>query len=521
MTFAELIVKFGTVGAEKIKSDIKELGKTMEETGKSANSMVSSIMSIATGTIVGDVLMKMASGAFELTKSFFQAGMEAETTNARFAAFGLNVNKTNAMLYSVAETSTLTTAQLKEMTLQLHQAGFNVNAAVPRLAKWADAIGGGSEKLQGMVRLLNLLRAGVKPDQELLQSLGFSDILVKAGLKFDQGKLVGGIRPAIQAVMNEIDRMTSGLTEKVGATFEARLATLSDFFTRLKEQIGKELINFAGPLIDALNKTLGAVIKSGVIQDTIKGFLSIGKKMMENLSKGIDNKSVQITISNIVGNILAHFQAIPAFATIMGESVAKVFDFIGKKLYNLDISLQIIAERLSFSLFNKAAELEKKKIPEPTLDLSKQRTSLNILKGVIGETADEYSKRIQAGFRKGGTFVPDTEMLLGTATLGSGREESGGKGSKEKEAKKAQEKQQKTLDLIESHTKQTSEATLRNMTYGGGMLAAQGISNVEMRGYNRVSSPQISASNDIVRGVEKLYKGFQVSNSLNINPRRA
>lgn len=520
MTFAELIVKFGTVGTEKLKSDIKEVGKTMEETGKSANSMVSSIMSIATGNIIGDTLMKMAGGAFDLAKSLFQAGMEAETTNARFAAFGLDVGKTNQMLYSVAETSTLTTAQLKEMTLQLHQAGFNVNAAVPRLAKWADAIGGGSEKLQGMVRLLNLLRAGVKPDQELLQSLGFSDILVKAGLKFDQGKLVGGIRPALQAVMAEIDRMTSGLTEKVGKTFEARLATLSDFFTRLKEQIGKELINFAGPLIDALNKTLGAVIKSGVIADTIKGFLSIGKGMMDNLSKGIDNKNVQSMIAGIVANILAHFQAIPSYAKIMGESIGIVFDFLGKKIHNMDISLQIIAERFRNPFVNNIAQLEKQYIQDPKLDLSKQQRDLNILKGVIGETADDYKKRIQAGFKKGGTFIPDNTMLNANATTGSGRDESGG-GNKDKEAKKAQEKQQKTLDLIENHTKQTSEATLRNLTYGGGMLAGQGLSNLEIRGYGRVGSPQISAANDISRGVIKLIRGHQVTNSLNVNPRRA
>lgn len=519
MTFAELIVKFGTVGTEKLKSDIKEVGKTMEETGKSANSMVSSIMSIATGNIIGDTLMKMAGGAFDLAKSLFQAGMEAETTNARFAAFGLDVGKTNQMLYSVAETSTLTTAQLKEMTLQLHQAGFNVNAAVPRLAKWADAIGGGSEKLQGMVRLLNLLRAGVKPDQELLQSLGFSDILVKAGLKFDQGKLVGGIRPAIQAVMNEIDRMTSGLTEKVGKTFEARLATLSDFFTRLKEQIGKELISFAGPIIDALNKTLGAVIKSGVIADTIKGFLAIGKGMMDNLSLGIDNKNVQNVIAKVVGNILAHFQAIPAFATIMGESIGKIFVYIGQNIEQASLGIAKF-NALVGGQWDTLAELNEKEVKTPVLDLSSQMRKFDILKGVIGETADDYAKKIKSGFGKGSTFIPDNTMLLGTATTGSGRDESGG-GSKHKEAKKAQEKQQKTLDMIESHTKQTSEATLRNMTYGGGMLAAQGISAMEIRGFGRVGSPQISASNDISRGVIKLFKGQQVANSLNINPRRA
>jgi hypothetical protein len=109
-------------------------------------------------------------------------------------------------------------------------------------------------------------------------------------------------------------------------------------------------------------------------------------------------------------------------------------------------------------------------------------------------------------FGGGGGGTPDTKN---------------GKDTKEKEAKKARDKQQKALDLIENHTRQTSEATLRNLTYGGGMLAAQGISNVEIRGFGRVGSPQISASNDISRGVIKLLKGHQVANSLNINPRRA
>lgn len=519
MTFAELIVKFETKGAEAVQVSFKKVEQSMSNLSNSATMMTHAI-SVAMGNIASSIAQHLWTGLQDLTKSFFQAGMAAETTNARFAAFGLDVSKTNQMLYSVAETSTLTTEQLKEMTLQLHQAGFNVNAAVPRLAKWADAIGGGSEKLQGMVRLLNLLRAGVKPDQELLQSLGFSDILVKAGLKFDQGKLVGGIRPAIQAVMNEIDRMTSGLTEKVGATFEARLATLSDFFTRLKEQIGKELIAFTGPLIDALNRTLGAVIKSGVIGDTIKGFLSIGTGMMNNLSKGIDNKNVQKMIADVVGNILAHFQAIPAFGQIMGESLGIIFEFLGKKLHNLDIATQIFIERITNPFSANIGKLKEQYIPDVKLDLSKQQRSAAILKGVIGEVADDYSKRIQAGFGKGPGFTPDTEMLLKNATLGSGREDASGKDKKSK-AQGQMEKQTKYLERIEDHTKVQAEATLRNLTYGGGLLAAQGISNVELNGMRRVGSPQISASNDISRGVVKLIRGYQSSNSLNINPRRA
>ena len=141
------------------------------------------------------------------------------------------------------------------------------------------------------------------------------------------------------------------------------------------------------------------------------------------------------------------------------------------------------------------------------------------MRGVIGETADDYSKRIKAGFGKGSTFIPDNEMLLKNATIGSGREESGGKGSKEKQAKTAQEKQQKTLDLIEKHTKVNAEATLREMTFGGGVLGANAVSKVEMsRG---ISSPSLTSANDIVRGFDKMIRGYIVANAFNYNIRRA
>jgi len=86
---------------------------------------------------------------------------------------------------------------------------------------------------------------------------------------------------------------------------------------------------------------------------------------------------------------------------------------------------------------------------------------------------------------------------------------------------KTKEKTQRTLDLIQQNTKTQNELTLRNMTYGGGELAAQGISAVQMSGFRSVSSPQINASNDIVRGVEKIVRGYSNSNNLNFSFRRS
>ena len=90
--------------------------------------------------------------------------------------------------------------------------------------------------------------------------------------------------------------------------------------------------------------------------------------------------------------------------------------------------------------------------------------------------------------------------------------------AKDEEDKK---KQLKALQIIGENTKKQNELTLRNLTYGGGELAAQGLSAVERSGFRSVSSPQISASNDIVRGVEKIVRAYSNSNNLNFSFRRS
>jgi hypothetical protein len=527
MTFAELVVKFGSEGVGKLKSEIKEISQGFITAEKDANSFGNMVKSIAAGNILGGLISGLGQSIVDFGKSIFQAGIDAQSANARFEAFGLNATKTRDFLGKVAEASTLTSNQLNEMALQLHQAGFNINAVIPRLAKWADAIGGGSEKLQGMVRLLNLLRAGVKPDQDLLQSLGFSDILIKSGLKFDQGKLVGGIRPAIEAVMSEIDRMTGSIADKMGQTFEAKLASVTDVFDKMKETVGLQLLNMAAPWVDALKKTLSALVNSGVWKETLTSFFSYGIKASNNLVKGMTSEDNTSALVMFMSRILAVFGRLPGYIQVFADMAVKTFEYMANAISPLvEAMTASSADQMKGLLKNFVSNLTFGLVgadnkPKLGLDLSAEKARLNTINAnVDAATIANYTKTM-AALKKGGGVVGATgNALLDTATTGSGRDEAGG-GSKHKEAKKAQEKQQKTLEMIESHTKQTSEATLRNMTYGGGMLAAQGISNVEMRGYNRVSSPQISASNDIVRGVEKLYKGFQVSNSLNINPRRA
>ena len=90
-----------------------------------------------------------------------------------------------------------------------------------------------------------------------------------------------------------------------------------------------------------------------------------------------------------------------------------------------------------------------------------------------------------------------------------------------KDLKISETEQLKALQVIGENTKKQNELTLRNLTYGGGELAAQGLSRVEQTSARQVSSPQLNASNDIVRGVEKMIRMYSNSNNLNFSFRRS
>jgi len=87
--------------------------------------------------------------------------------------------------------------------------------------------------------------------------------------------------------------------------------------------------------------------------------------------------------------------------------------------------------------------------------------------------------------------------------------------------KNKKEKQLKALQEIANNTKKANDLTLRDLTYGGGQLAAQGLSRVEQSSARQVSSPQLNASNDIVRGIEKMIRMYSNSNNLNFSFRRS
>jgi hypothetical protein len=87
--------------------------------------------------------------------------------------------------------------------------------------------------------------------------------------------------------------------------------------------------------------------------------------------------------------------------------------------------------------------------------------------------------------------------------------------------KKSKEKNQRALDQIRDNTKKANELTLREFTFGGGILAQQGVSPVQMSSGRQISTPQINATDDISRGFQKAIRGYASSNNQNLSFRRS
>ena len=561
MTLAEANVLFKSSGVDNVNRAIESVGNKLDSTAKKADNAAFSIKNIAVGNVVGNIIERLGQGVFNLGQDILQMGMNFQTTNAQFEALGMNANKTREFISKVAAASTLTTKELTGLATSLQLSGFNINRVLPAFAKLADLAGKDQDKLQGMVRLLNVLKTGARPDQELLQSLKLPTLLSDAGLKFDKGKLVGDIDDALESVIKVIESKTKGVSGAMNKTFEASFSSLVDQFDRIKETLGVKILDWMKPWVDALTKVLSAMTSGGVWERTLNQFFQLGYKSNQELVAGITSREGMNKIINFVGDITAYIAFIPErLKNLFDNIIPIVKDALDKlaeepRIKGMLVTLEAIGkaagkQEKGTSVYDAVKALYKEgSLPFDTISgnyqaldpetrrlIENQRKYMDFQKkqGRGTKTYEDRDADITARARK---FAEQNKMIMRGIVFGTGTDnaDTGGKirlpGDKlppkdddktgKSKTKKAVEKQASLLELIVQNTQKANELTLRNLTYGGGELAAQGLSAVERSGFRGVSSPQISASNDIVRGVEKIVRAYNNSNNLNFSFRRS
>jgi hypothetical protein len=560
MTLAEANIKFTSTGSNEVKVQIEGVGKALDSTANKAEKASLSIMKIAAGNIVGNLLQRLADSAFDLGKNVLEMGMNFQTTNAQFEALGMNATKTRSFISDVASASTLTTKELTSLAQSVQLSGFNIYRVLPAFAKLADLAGKDQDKLQGMVRLLNVLKTGARPDQELLQGLKMPTLLAEAGLKFDKGKLVGDINSALESVIKVIESKTAGVSKALGKTFEASFSSLVDQFDKIKETLGNKILQWAQPWVDSLRVVLQAMTSSGSWDRFLNQFFYYGDQANKKLKNGLLNQETLFAISDFITRILSNIAFFPARLQIIFKEIGPAVKEFFSKLQE-DPTIKGF-----FAIFRKIGEMESKASANEIrnralIDLEKKGfiTRAESISASAGYPSESTQKLLDQFMMIQNMRKNQPTKLEGMFTqlnavsekqrkyfeLESARNRAAIKGLSDKglevkgtgkvtlpgtmlgdpteveKDKKVKEKQTRALDIIAINTQKANELTLRNMTYGGGVLASQGISEAQMARNRSVKSPQISATNDISRGVEKMIRSYNNSNNLNFSFRRA
>jgi hypothetical protein len=292
-----------------------------------------------------------------------------------------------------------------------------------------------------------------------------------------------------------INRDYGKIFDKMANTGNAKLASLTDVFERLKIQVGDQLSETDKTAISSFANILGALERSGVLKQAAKTMLypfeALAKVLGMTGGTGVFSNA-QMMIASFVGTLIAGFEELNIQTSLFITQLGRIFELL--------VNPQGLT---GMAYIENVGKLIK-----------------DIGKGIRGQIAP--SRIVIRGTDIGMALLGELQNAPGTdisKLLDESKKTDFGK--LEDLLKNDKSKQVRVLEQIQQNTKTQNELTLRNMTYGGGELAAQGISAVQMGGFRSVSSPQINATNDIVRGVEKIVRGYSNSNNLNFSFRRS
>jgi hypothetical protein len=321
---------------------------------------------------------------------------------------------------------------------------------------------------------------------------------MKEGIKFDnQGSLVSSTREVFIAIEKIVNREYNKIFETMANTGNAKLASVTDVFERLKIQVGNSLMEVAKNSLNSLSGLLSAIERTGILEKVAQTMI-LPFQALANVFTGKDKSigNIQQTMASWTGGLLAAFEEINIQVSLFVEQLARV-------------------SKLALIFQTGQGFTKIKEVGGLIADIAKGARG-SFAPGRAVAKGSDYAMMILDQLQNPGKPTNINDLINKSKLTDFGKLENILKADKS-----TKDKQTRALDLIQQNTKTQNELTLRNMTYGGGELAAQGISAVQMGGFRSVSSPQINASNDIVRGVEKIVRGYSNSNNLNFSFRRS
>jgi hypothetical protein len=565
MTLAEANVKFKTEGVDKVVSGINKVGDSLDTNAQKARSFASAVSSTAIGTAIGNWITDLPSKFLNLGKEMFNASVEAESMNARMMSMSktaAEASKEIALIKNIALVSPITTKDTFSYALALKSVGFNLQFALPLLAKMAAAKGPSPERMQAFTQVMTKLASGIMPDAEQAITAGLPGLKAKlaaAGLKFDpKGSIAASAAQSMKALQIVVQKETGKAMDLMSQTTETKLASFQDALDNFYIKGGDVVKKFFTPMIEAATKALDLLSQSGALTKLLNTFFQpifgpigdVAKNFNKNglTDQGLQNLAkIMATISVIPENMKIAFNYLKDIFQWWLNNVARMF---GKEapskaplgmsqakspldyLKSGDILGAISGGQFSYdALMKSRPTIKLPTINEMVFGLKPGQTLVDQMMQGIGKNINTGNFPKFGGF-KGGDVKGFYDILkAGQGKMGGDvniPEPTGPPGTflqmmnnaSEKE-KKSKEKNQRALDQIRDNTKKANELTLREFTFGGGILAQQGVSPVQMSSGRQISTPQINATDDISRGFQKAIRGYASSNNQNLSFRRS
>jgi tape measure domain-containing protein len=573
---ATVTIQFKSSGAQQVAQQTNQLIQF-------ANNLATRMgVAVTASELAANAILGLGNALKNMAVASFQSGLSLDKNIRTLALYQTNAKDLSAQLerlFALSKQPGLGLNQVLQGVTYLQAAGFSATLAEKAVTEFGNALtvaGKGQDDLQGVFLALGQIKSkGIISAEEINQIAEripqIRTALVKA---FGTGN-TKAIQEMQITAKEFVERIVKQLENIPRATLnvEQSLAKLDQSFktaggiaalgffklfenqksTNTIQELDKAVINMG----ENFNRVFSSMAQSPAVQQLQTNILTI----IQNINK------LAPVITGIFGAVMVYITAafktftdrivvISTFLTRLFSNPLKLirdeffntFDFIKNHITNVFTS---IGDKISIFLY-KLKEImargnlglanigigdkaqREKELLEARIELGNVLSNLSLRKYLPTKTP-----LILEAIRAASPTSMATDFLGNLAALSIntiknmkpfnilpnnlqfGKKKAG----EDDPVQKAAKKNQKALDLIVINTKRTADLTLRNLTYGGGELAAQGLSSVQMQNsktYGRAtSSPVINATNDITRGVEKIVRGYSGSNNLNFNFRRS
>lgn len=568
---ATVTIQFQSQGGQQVAKQTNEILSLMKQLAGQFG-VATTLADLAANAIIG-----MSNSFSNMVKSGVESYKTFEVNIRALAIYQTSVESTAAQLQRLREISQSPGLSLEEVSkgvLYLEAAGFNARLSERAIAAFGNALalaGKGAEDLAGVQLALGQIKSkGIISAEEINQIAervpqvrrAIQEVYKTANTQELQKMKI----PATEFITRIVERLE--LLKKAPMTIAAVVKNFNDTFKYSSAIIGRGMVDMGQGgeglklLTDSMYTIKTIAIEISEVFSAIgksEGFKEVGKTAKEFVQVlreagpvfaqnfAIGTSIVIALMNNLTKvfnqqtNLQTSFFTKGFFPTLKEgfdqflADVGSGFTYLLEKLLtlnqkvNVSFSKSAIGKVLGFKQSDEEAKLRTqllkedraksayyKQINKPDTALYKATVGtgeqLNPAKVVYDafNMFDEYYNRIKTKF----DIMPPNLLPGGVPPSEDAK-------AAVDDDKKKKEKQLKALQEIANNTKKANDLTLRDLTYGGGQLAAQGLSRVEQSSARQVSSPQLNASNDIVRGVEKMIRMYSNSNNLNFSFRRS